>query len=209
MLGDDSVTREEMLQDLAYARTLAEEGKHAPLIGGGYLVLFGVLLAIAYSAQWAALAGFIPTAAIGFIWMGFGLFAFIGCFMLGARTRSMPGGSSLANQADRSVWQGVAIGIFCVVAGTIIRGVVSDDMTAPNAIMAAGFGMYGIALFTTGCVSNQKWLQTFAWIAWAVSIGLWYFLNDAWTYLLAAGAAAVVLIIPGVILLRREPSTTV
>jgi hypothetical protein len=203
------VTREEMLQDLAYARTLAEEGRHAPLIGGGYLVLFGVLLAIAYSAQWAVLASFIPNIAIGFIWMSFGLLAFIGCFILGMRVRTLPGGASMANRADRSVWQGVAIGIICVVAGTIIRGVVTDDMTAPNAIMAAGFGMYGIALFTAGSVSSQKWLQTFAWIAWAVSAGLWYFLNDAWAYLLAAAAAVVVLIIPGVMLLRREPSTTV
>ena len=41
------MTREEMLADLAYARTLAEEGRHAPLIGGRYLVLFGALLCVA------------------------------------------------------------------------------------------------------------------------------------------------------------------
>jgi hypothetical protein len=203
------VTREELLQDLAYARTLAEEGRQAPLIGGGFLVLFGVLLTIAYSAQWAVLASFIPSIAIGFIWMGFGLFALLGSFMLSARVRSLPGGASLANKADRSVWQGVAISIMAVVAGVILRGIVSNDMAAANAIMAAGFGMYGIALFTTGCVSSETWLRTFAWIAWGVSVGLWYFLNDAWAYLLAAGASVVVLIIPGVILLRREPSTTV
>lgn len=203
------MTRDEMLQDLAYARTLAEEGRQAPLIGGGFLVLFGVLLAVAYTGQWAALAGFVPTMAIGFIWMGFGLLAFIGCFMLTGRVRSLPGGASLANKADRSVWQGVAIGIGAVVVGAILRGVVTDDMTAANAIMAAGFGMYGIALFTTASVSSEKWLQTFAWISWAVSVALWFFLNDAWAYLLAAGASVVVLIIPGVMLLRREPSTTV
>jgi len=203
------VTREEMLQDLAYARTLAEEGRQAPLIGGGFLVLFGVLLAIAYTAQWAVLASFIPNIAIGFIWVGFGVLAFIGCFMLSGRVRSLPGGASLANKADRSVWQSVAIGIGAVVIGAILRGAITGDMTAPNAIMAAGFGMYGIALFTTGCVSSQSWLRAFAWIAWAVSAALWYFLNDAWAYLLAAGASVVVLIVPGLMLLRREPSTTV
>lgn len=201
------MTREDMLQDLAYARTLAEEGRHAPLIGGGFLVLFGVLLAIAYSAHWAVLASVIPNDAIGFIWMGFGVLAFIGCFLLSGRVRALPGGASLANKADRSVWQGVAIGIIAVVTGAILRGVVTNDMTAANAIMAAGFGMYGIALFTTGSVSSQTWLRTFACIAWAVSAGLWYFLNDAWAYLLAAGASTVVLIIPGVMLLRRETST--
>lgn len=203
------MTREELLQDLAYARTLAEEGRQAPLIGGSYLVLFGVLLTAAYGAHYAVLASIIPNLAIGAIWMGFGILAFLGSFLIGSRIRSKPGGTSMANKADRRVWQGVAIAILCVVAGTVIRGIVTDSMTATNAIMAAGFGMYGIALHTTANVSDQKWLGTFAWIAFAVSAGLWYFLDDAWSYLLAAAGSVIVLIIPGVIMLRREPNAVV
>jgi hypothetical protein len=103
----------------------------------------------------------------------------------------------------------VAIAILAVVVGAIVRGVLNNDMTATNTIMAAGFGMYGIALYTTGSLSGQTWLQSFAWIAWLVSVALWYFLNEPWAYLIASGASVVVLIIPGLMMLQRESSTTV
>jgi hypothetical protein len=54
------MTRDEMLADLAYARTLAEEGRQAPLVGGAYLIFFGVLIALCYLIQWAALTGALP-----------------------------------------------------------------------------------------------------------------------------------------------------
>jgi hypothetical protein len=203
------VTRDDLLQDLAYARSLAEEGRQTPLVGGSYLILFGVLLTAAYGAHWGMLTGRIPNVGIGFIWMGFGALAFLGSFLLRGRVRTLPGGASFANRADRSVWQGVAIAILAVVVGAIVRGVLNNDMTATNTIMAAGFGMYGIALYTTGSLSGQTWLQSFAWIAWLVSVALWYFLNEPWAYLIASGASVVVLIIPGLMMLQRESSTTV
>ena len=156
-----------------------------------------------------ACASFIPNIAIGFIWMGFGLCRLPRLFMLSARVRALPGGASLANNADRSVWQGVAIGIMAVVLGVILRGIVSNDMTAANAIMAAGFGMYGIALFTTGCVSRPKWLRDVRLDRVGRQHRALVFSRRSWAYLVAAGASVVVLIIPGVIMLRREPSTMV
>jgi hypothetical protein len=52
------MTRDEMLADLAYARTLAEEGRHAPLLGGAYLVFWGLLNAAAFAAQFAIIQAF-------------------------------------------------------------------------------------------------------------------------------------------------------
>ena len=81
------MTRDEMLADIAYARTLAEEGRHAPLIGGSYLILFGALLGICYVAQWGALTGALPIPGnmIGAIWMAYGVAAFVGMFALRRR----------------------------------------------------------------------------------------------------------------------------
>ena len=106
------MTREELLQDLNYARTLAEEGRHAPLIGGAYLVLFGVLLAVCYAAQFYILTSdTLPPAYAGFLWMGFGACAAIGVMALRGRTQRMPGVTSVGNKAERIVWNGVAIAI--------------------------------------------------------------------------------------------------
>lgn len=204
------MTREDMLQDLAYARTLAEEGRQAPLIGGSFLVLFGVLLAVAWTGQYFIMTSpALHDAWSGAIWMGFGAAAFLGMFALRARTRTMPGGSSVGNRVDRAVWQGVAIGIMAVVFGIIARSAFTEDYAATDAIMAAGFCLYGVALYATASVSDQKWLRAFAWLAWGVSGTLWFFMGAAWAYLYAAAGAVLVLLIPGVVLMMREPSKIV
>lgn len=205
------MTREEMLSDLAYARTLAEEGRQAPLIGGSYLVLFGVLLTVCYGAQWAAMAGLlaVPSNFIGLMWIGFGVAAFIGTFALSRRVRALPGGTSISNRVDRAVWQGAVIAIMAVVAGSILRMTVSGDYTAPNAIVASGFGLYGVALYASASLSGQAWLRTFAFIAFGVSAAIWFYLNQPWTYLFAAIGAVAVLIVPGFLMMQREPKTIV
>lgn len=206
------MTREELLDDLAYARTLAEEGRQAPLIGGGFLVLFGVLLTIAYTLHWAAASGAAGAGGrqmVGMIWLSFSVLAGLGVVVLRGRTRQLPGAMSVANRVDRHVWQGVALAILTVVAGTILRAITGGDATAPNAIMAVGFGLYGVALYSTAAISEQSWLRGFAFLAWLASGAMWFYLDTPWTYLLAAGASLLVLVIPGVAMIRREPRLTV
>lgn len=203
------MTREELLQDLSYARTLAEEGRRAPLIGGAYLVMFGVLLAVAYSAQYAALTGQIPRGVIGFIWLGFGAAALVGSFLLRGRTKALPGASSISNRADRTVWHAVAWAILFVVAGAIARGIAYDSYDATSAIMPAGFGLYGVALYSTATMSGHMWLRAFAWLAWALSATMWLFLGEPWAYIVAAVGSILVLLVPGVVMMRAEPSKVV
>jgi hypothetical protein len=205
------MTREEMLQDIAYARTLAEEGRNAPLIGGAYFVWFGVLLAACYAMQWAVLNGLTPFEgpAIGATWLAFGVAAVLGSIVLSLRVRKMPGGSAIPNRVDRHIWQGVAFAIVATVFGAILRMLTTADYTAPDVIVAAGFGLYGVALYVTGTVGGHTWLRAIAFLAWGVSFTLWYFLHAPWTYLFAAIASVAVLIVPGLIMMRREPKTIV
>lgn len=203
------MTREELIQDLAYARSLAEEGRRAPLVGGAYLVLFGVLLTICYAAQYLAMSGVFPLQQIGFVWLGFGAAALIGSLALRGRTKALPGGASISNRADRAVWQGVAWAIGFVIAGVLARGILYQDFAAADAIMAAGFGLYGVALYSTASLSGHTWLRAFAWLAWSVSLTLWLFMGQHWAYLAAAAGAVLVLLIPGVIMMRGEPSKIV
>jgi hypothetical protein len=205
------MSRDQMLDDLAYARTLAEEGRSAPLVGGAYLVLFGVMLAVCYVLQWAALVGALPGlgTSIGAIWAGFGIAAMVGVALVSRRVRNLPGGTAVPNRVDRAVWHGVTAAILVVVAGTVSRAILTGDVSAPNAIVAAGFGLYGVALYATATVGDQAWLRGFAVLAWGVSALLWFFQSETWLYLLAAGGCAGVLIAPGLIMMRREPSTTV
>jgi hypothetical protein len=53
------------------------------------------------------------------------------------------------------------------------------------------------------------WLRSFSFMSWAVSGVLWYFLHEAWLYLIAAAGCVAVLILPGLIMMRREPKAVV
>ncbi|MBX9746785.1 MAG: hypothetical protein K2X34_07780 [Hyphomonadaceae bacterium] len=206
------MTREELLQDLAYARAIAEEGRHAPLLGGSYLLFWGVLNALAFSAHWAVLAGHLSAfgnAGYAYVWIAYGLVAGVGMLILRARTRDKPGLTTIGARAERAVWSGAGIALMAIVIGSIARMILTQDTTAPNAIFGAAFAIYGAALFATAMLSEQGWLKRFAWLSAGVALTLCLFANDDWAYLYAAIGSLLALAWPGLILMKREPSAIV
>lgn len=202
------MTREEIAENVAFVRGLAEEGRHAPLIGGGFLVLFGVLLAIAYVVQWMLLTGVLDVMhglAFGYLWGGFSVLAVAGGWAMRARLSRMPGGGTLGNRVDRAVWRSASAALLAVVVGSLIRASMNHDPTAPNVIMAAGFGLYAVALGVTAKMSEQNWLGVFAALSAVVSLALWAVIDEPWAYLIAAGGSLLVLLAPGLVLMQREP----
>lgn len=201
-----------MLQDLAYARSLAEEGRHAPLLGGAYLSFWGALNAAAFIAHWCVLEGYGPLAANGgfaAVWISYGVIAGVGSYLLGQRVRQKPGLTSIGVRAERAMWRGAAFAILAVVIGSLARMFITDDVTAPNAIFGAAFALYGAALFGTAKLSQQDWLAAFASLSFIVAGMLCLFANESWAYLAAAAGALLVLLAPGLVLMRREPSPIV
>lgn len=206
------MTRDEMLADLAYARSLAEEGRHAPLLGGSNLLFWGVLNAVAFSGQWAILEGHLPFAggaSFAVLWLGFGLVAAVGMTLLRMRTCAKPGHTAIGTRAERAVWTGAGWALMAIVLGSIARMIMTSDPSAPNAIIGAAFALYGAALFATASLSEQTWLRGFAWLAVSTALTLCLFANANWAYLVAAAGSLLALAWPGVILLRREPSEIV
>jgi len=207
-----AMTREELLEDLAYARSLAEEGRQAPLLGGAHLCFWGTLNAVAFSAHWGILTGFLPFAeGAGFavLWLGYGVIATIGAVLLRSRIRSKPGVASIGVRAERTVWIGAAMAVVAIALGSIGRMMLTGDDAAPNAIFGAAFALYGAALFATSKLSQQNWMTPFAWLSILAGGALSVFANYDWAYLVAAAASLAVLLAPGILLLRREPASIV
>lgn len=205
------MTREEILSDLAYAKAIAEEGRQAPLIGGRYLVFFGLLLALTYVTHWAISTGVVaaPDYALGLVWACFGVAAGVGSSLVYRRIRGLPGATALGNRIDRAVWFAATMAIFAAVIGCLVGGALRGDPRMADAIMPTVFGIYGLALMTTATVAEKSWLKFFAFGAFCVAAVLWIVLAQPWSYLLGATAALVVLVTPGVIMIRGEPSTIV
>lgn len=206
------MTREELLSDLAYARTLAEEGRHAPLLGGAHLAFWGVLNALAFAAQWTILAGWLPMAdgaSFAVLWLGYGIAAIIGSMWLTHRTRTKPGQTALGARAEKALWTGAAMALLAIVFGSIARMVLTGDTAAANAIFGPAFAIYGAALIGTASLSEQTWMRSFGLTSVAISTLLCLFANEDWAYLLASLGSLLVLAWPGVVLLKREPSAIV
>ncbi len=203
------MTREDLLQDIAYARTLAEEGRQAPLLGGAYLSFWGVLNTFAFTAHWAILTERAPTldgAAFGVLWLGYGVVSIIGMILLQGRVAAKPGLASIGVRAERTVWSGAGLALSAIALGSIARMILTGDPDAPNAIFGAAFALYGAALYTTSKLAEQAWLTAYAWLSVLIAGALCVFANSDWAYLVAAIGSLLVLAWPGAVLMRREPS---
>ena len=202
----------DLAEDLAYVRTIAEEGRHAPLLGGSFLVFWGVLNAAAWAVQWGLVTERLmanPTWHFAALWAAYGVIAGVGMSLLFARERDLPGRSSIPNKVGGTVWTAVGLAITAISVGAIGRMILTGDTQSVDVIVPAAFALYGAALLTTAMVSQLVWLRVYAVMALVTAIILGLYLGKDWFYLAASGASLGVLLLPGLVLLRKEPSTTV
>lgn len=202
------MTTEDAAKDLAFVRTLAEEGRTAPLLGGAHLVAFGALTAGAYLGHYAILTYADPIWLLA-NWMGFGVLAGVVGGALDARMRAKPGFTAVTNRVDTAVWGGVGAAGFAIAVAALARLVLEDDVGAPNVIPGAAFALYAAAMLTTATLSGDKIMRVSGWLAVAAAIVALVVQAQPWMYLFAAAGAVVVLLLPGLALMRREPSEVV
>jgi hypothetical protein len=194
-------------EEIAYVRKLAESAVAAPLLGGRYMLWWGGLLALAYTAHHLALNGVIGNGdgIFPLIWIGFMLLGGVGHMLL-ARTMPPKGGSgSAGNRATRSVWfaGGAAIGsmaIGCAVAASCGAGPATFDWVVPVA-----FAAYACALIVTGSLAKNR-ISIAAGLGSIAMVGLFTatILEPA-RYLGAAAGVALTVALPGFLLMRAEP----
>lgn len=196
--------------DIAYVRQLSESGACAPLNGGRFMAWWGLLIVIGWTLQHFALSGQLRVgdggAIFGIIWFSFGVIGGLGQFVL---ARSMPakaGAGSAGNRASRTVWGAGAFAILSMVIGVALlanrsgAGYLVFDWIVPLA-----FAVYACALIVTGKLADQKVVMMAGYGA-IVMVGLFTaFILHPDRYLLAAGGAALTVLLPGLMLMRREP----
>lgn len=207
------MTRSELMEDVAHVRALAEQGRAAPLLGGGHFLGWGLLLCATYAAHYAIVtqiaAGPGLGAWLGGLWAGFGVTGTIMAQVLGRRIRDRPGLGSVGNRANRSIWAGVSLALLAIVLGALLRMIMFRDYAAPDTILPAAFALYGAAMIGSFSLSGEKMLRTFGGAAIAVGAIAGVITPLPEMYLFGSAGALVVLAWPGILLLRREPAAAV
>ncbi len=199
--------------DLAYVREIAESGASAPLLGGRFLVWWGALVTAAYFghyAIWTGVAGLTPVA-LPILWTGFIVVGLGGYFLLGRLfPADKPGASSAGNRVSANVWMASGFVLFSFFAGVTAKSYMDG---APSSGFAWSIplvlGVYGISQLVSGLMSNTRWLVIAGYAAIG-SVGVTCLLVDqAELYLVAGITAALTVLLPGILMVRDEPSTTV
>lgn len=193
--------------DIDYIRRLSENGARAPLLGGRFMAWWGLLVAAAYVAQHLAINHVIGDGKTiyGIIWGSFGLLGALGQILLSRSIGGKAGAGSAGNRASRSVWVGAACAIGSMVVGTFVLSQNGGGQAAFDWIAPVAFAVYACCLVVTGALAGDRIIVA-AGIGAAVMVGLFTaFILHPDRYLLAAAGSAATVMLPGLLLVAREP----
>jgi len=207
---------DDIRDDLAYVKALAEEGRDTPLVGGVLYVIWGALIGITSLVSYAIGQGWVDPGPVRDVWpwviaigVGWAL-----SFYTGRKTHSKPGAATLGNKTAMAVW--FAIGIFSTGFWVTLM-MVHNNFTAVGVppyflfglMFPLAFGLYGVAFFATATAARTPWLAGVAVIAWVFSAASLVLMANANQMLVGALGSFVCILAPGIILMRNEPSEIV
>ncbi|MEO1554495.1 MAG: hypothetical protein AAFR82_11245 [Pseudomonadota bacterium] len=206
------MTHTTLQDDLAYVRDLAEAGQSAPLLGGRFLTFWGALTSVSYFLHYSISAGLFgwPEVAYVWVWGTFIVVGIVGQIVLGYSIRNKPGGNSVGNRTEATVWMAGGFALFAYFATLIVKSIVmGGPVSGFEESLPIVFAVYGTGLITSGVMSNTNTLtyagySTFLMIA----IALW-FEGTEMTWAIASLAAFATVLIPGLIMLRQEPKSVI
>lgn len=201
-----------MQDDLAYVRDLAEAGQQAPLLGGRFLAFWGALTTTAYFLHYSVAANLFgwPDVAYGWVWGTFIVIGLIGQATLGYTLRNKPGGNSVGNRSEATVWMAGGFALFAYFGTLIVKSLIVGD-AAPGfeSSLPIVFAIYGTGLITSGVMGKVKTLTFAGYGALAmVALALW-FDGTVTTWAVASLGAFLTVFIPGVAMMRLEPKSVV
>lgn len=206
------MTKSDILSDLDYVKTLAEEGRRAPSLGGRMGLWWGTLLCLTLFTHWLIITGRVewPAPAIGYIWIAFGVIGLIGSSLLVRTLRGKPGASATNNRMANALWTGNTILLFLFgFSAGVSAGFGTNSFEIMNVMMPIAFGLYGLTAYVLYRLTDEKG-QLFTGVIGFAFVPLTLFmLGSPNLFLVAIVGVVMTIIIPDAINLRREPKTVV
>jgi hypothetical protein len=193
--------------DLAFMRTLAQEGRTPPLLGGAMLASAGVIFSLASLAQWAAMIRLInlSQSAVSAVWLG-ATVLFLICLTWLKRRQAMSGGRTPGSRAAGMAWQGVGWAIFVLLASVAIvcwrTGSTVPTLLLPSIILA----LYGAAWSVASAVSTLWWVRLTAIGSFVAALATAWVSTSPAVMLVYALALLLLAALPGAVLMRQAPS---
>lgn len=192
-------------EDVAFMRTLAEEGRDAPLLGGSILVAAGLTFTPAALAHWAALRGWWgeTPAAVNWPWLIAAAVFLVCLYVIVRRLRSGSGVFSAANRAFGAASSGIGLATFALFPAFMLASMRTGEwiiMSMYPPVILAG---WGALWFVAAEVSGRVWFRIVGGAAFLLAVVTAAFAGSAEQYLLYAVAIIVAALLPGLALMRQ------
>ena len=194
--------------DIAWLRSLAEEGAKTPPHGGSILCAAGLIWGTASVAHWFIITGLIPVdpAGYGLVW-GVALLVFFATLVVLTRRLKAQGGvETAANRAFGSVWSALGWGIFSLFTALMLLDVsrtgevnMADWSLAIPSIIMTFYGM-GWAVSATMLRQRRLWVLAIASFVAAPVLAL--ISGSTAQYLAYAATMYLLMALPGYLLMR-------
>ena len=197
--------------DIAYMRALAHEGRHAPLLAGRFLVAAAVIFGLANIGQWAIQSGTItvnPWAQL-WLWIGAGVAFALTLTVLIRQSKGRPGAQSSGNRAVGAAWSGVGYGIFATWLALVALSVKTDNWSWMTVMPIVVLVAYGSAWMIGAAMTRARWMTATALLSYGGAVVVAWFSDSSVIYLAFTGLLVAVALVPGLILMRQEPSEIV
>jgi hypothetical protein len=191
--------------DISYIRSMAEQGRRGPILGGAFLAAAGLTYGGAAVLQWLVQtrAASLPIS-IPQIWIGasvlFALVWLVLFFRLRGSGAQAPGATQFA---FGMAWSGCGLGILAMLGALSIAGA---RMNVPQLMEANGFvafAFYGTAWFVSGALARQVWMFAVALAAFATTLLLALLIGTPAELLAFAAGLLLTLTVPGFVLASR------
>ena len=202
-----------LADDLAYIRDLAEAGQKAPLLGGRFLAWWGGLTTLAYLAHYAIAGGMfgLQPYMLAFLWVGYVMMGLAGSFALQTTlSHAKPGVASTGNRVSTLVWKSAGLFLGAYFTGAFLKAVTgAGEYNAFIWSVPLVTGVYGLAQYVGGVIAGNRVLTLAGQAALVATVPAVLLVGSAGSWLVGASVAAVCVLLPGIILMRNEPSETV
>ena len=194
---------QELRDDVAFMRALAEEGRRAPPIGGSMLAWAGLIFGAASLVFYAELKGALELPGSGLVWLvAVVLYAVIGTLTV-LHIRRQPGYGGTRNKAMGAAWSAVGYTIFAVWVAFALAAFRTGEEVIMFIFSPMILALYGLGWAVAAAISDAKWPGAVAGLAFVSAAATAWYAGKPELFLVYAAALLLTALLPGLYLMRQ------
>ena len=201
------MTKTKVIEDIAYARSIAEQGARTPLLGSSISLMWGLMVIPTLILHGLTLMGKFPLSPqnIGVLWGVYGAIGTFGSIYLGRKIDKQPGAKSQINQVGEVLGIGMGI-LMATFAITTVFMVVSKGLPGflYNMIIVFAFSLITLNLAVLARLTGHTYMKIVALCSGAITVITYMLVQSPNIYFFAAFGVIITQIIPSLIGLKKE-----